>query len=118
MMGSILTTRAADQGEAPCRTPPSPAAGSSRTPPSAPPPSDNGREARRSPEAATKAGVATQMGTQIHASGNYRRVVELVQAGAVGPVGEVHVWVSRAWGRQSAEDAKRNKDIVAVAERP
>src|SRR5690349_22216498 len=42
--------------------------------------------------------VATQMGTQIHAGDNYRRVVELVQAGAVGPVGECHVWVSRDWG--------------------
>ena len=29
--------------------------------------------------------VATQMGTQIHATDNYRRVVELVRAGAIGP---------------------------------
>jgi predicted dehydrogenase len=35
----------------------------------------------------------TQMGTQIHALDNYRRVVELVQAGAIGEVTEVHVWV-------------------------
>jgi predicted dehydrogenase len=35
----------------------------------------------------------TQMGTQIHALDNYRRVVELVQAGAIGDVTEVHVWV-------------------------
>src|SRR5947207_5055887 len=33
----------------------------------------------------------TQIGTQIHAGYNYRRVVELVQSGAVGPVREVHV---------------------------
>src|SRR5436305_442401 len=39
----------------------------------------NVREARLITEAAKKAGVATQMGTQIHASSNYRRVVELVQ---------------------------------------
>src|SRR5436309_8071328 len=64
-------------------------------------------EARVIREAAAKAKVATQMGTQIHASENYRRVVELVQTGAVGPVSEVHVWVSRAWGLQSAEDAKK-----------
>jgi len=38
------------------------------------------------------------MGTQIHATENYRRVVELVQAGAVGPIREVHVWVERNWG--------------------
>lgn len=76
------------------------------------------REARRITEAAREAGVATQMGTQIHASGNYRRVVELLQANAIGPVTEVHVWVSRAWGRQTEEEAKRNKDIVSVSERP
>ena len=48
-------------------------------------------EARRIREAANKAGVATQMGTQIHAGTNYRRVVELIQTGAVGTVREVHV---------------------------
>jgi hypothetical protein len=78
----------------------------------------NVREARLIAEAARKAGVATQMGTQIHASGNYRRVVELVQFGAIGPVHEVHVWVSRAWGRQSEEEAKQNRDIVWTTERP
>ncbi len=49
-------------------------------------------------EAAARARVATQMGTQIHASDNYRRVVELVQANAVGPIRACHVWVARAWG--------------------
>src|SRR5882672_6244428 len=36
-------------------------------------------EARKIREAAAKANVATQMGIQIHATENYRRVVELVQ---------------------------------------
>jgi predicted dehydrogenase len=76
------------------------------------------REARIITEAAKKAGVATQMGTQIHATGNYRRVVELVQGGAIGPVREAHVWVSRAWGRQSPQEAKDNHDIVSTQERP
>ena len=58
------------------------------------------------------------MGIQIHAGENYRRVVELIQSGAIGPVREVHVWVSRAWGWQSAEAAKRNRDIIHVMERP
>ncbi len=75
-------------------------------------------EARVIREAAAKTKVATQMGTQIHATDNYRRVVELVQAGAVGGVTECHVWVGRTWGRQSAEDAKKYKDIVHVEERP
>lgn len=75
-------------------------------------------EARVITEAAAKAGVATQMGTQIHAGNNYRRVVELVQSGAIGPVRECHVWVSRAWGWQSEEDAKKNKDRVWSFETP
>ena len=39
--------------------------------------------------------VATQMGTQIHATDNYRRVVELIQSGAIGPVHEAHSWVEQ-----------------------
>ncbi len=42
--------------------------------------------------------LATQMGTQIHATDNYRRVVEVVQSGAIGPVTEVQVWVNKDWG--------------------
>jgi len=75
-------------------------------------------EARLITEAAREAGVATQMGTQIHASDNYRRVVELVQSGAVGPIREAHVWVDRAWGWQSKEDAEANKDRVWSFETP
>jgi len=55
-------------------------------------------EARIIREAAAKTKVATQMGNQNHANDNYRRVIELIQTGAIGPVTEAHVWVSRAWG--------------------
>ncbi len=75
-------------------------------------------EARIIRQAAAKAKVATQMGIQIHAGDNYRRVVELIQAQAIGPVREVHVWVGRAWGLQSEEDAKKHGDIVSVQDRP
>jgi len=75
-------------------------------------------EARVIREAAAKTKVATQMGIQIHAGDNYRRVVELIQTGAIGKVKEAHVWVGRAWGLQSAEDAKANNDIVHVTDRP
>lgn len=78
----------------------------------------NVAESRLIMQAAEKSGVKTQMGTQIHGMPNYRRVVELIQSGAIGPVREVHVWVSRAWGLQSEEEAQRNKDIVFVTERP
>jgi hypothetical protein len=69
-------------------------------------------------EAAAKTKLATQMGIQIHAGDNYRRVVELVESGAIGPVKEAHVWVGRAWGWQSDEAAKKNHDLVSVRERP
>lgn len=75
-------------------------------------------EARIIREAAAVAGVATQMGTQIHAGDNYRRVVELIQSGAIGAVSECHVWVGRSWGFQSEEDAKKFGDIVYVTDRP
>jgi len=39
--------------------------------------------------------LATQMGTQIHASDNYRRMVELVKGGAIGTVKEARVWCGR-----------------------
>ena len=44
-------------------------------------------EVRTMAELAQEKKLATQMGTQIHAGDNYRRVVELVQSGAIGPVG-------------------------------
>ena len=65
-------------------------------------------EARILAEAAKKHGVVTQMGTQIHAEENYRRVVEMIQAGTIGNVTEVHVWVGKGWGggeRPTTEDA-------------
>ncbi len=76
-------------------------------------------EARIIREAAARArGIATQMGTQVHAGENYRRVVELIQAGAIGPVREAHVWVGRAWGRQPEAAAKKSKDPLFALERP
>lgn len=55
-------------------------------------------EARLLADEAKKRGLATQMGTQIHAGDNYRRVVEVIQSGAIGDVTEVHVWVGKIWG--------------------
>lgn len=76
-------------------------------------------EARVLREAAAKAKVATQMGIQIHSGANYRRVVELIQTGAIGPVSEVHVWVGRTWGWQpTQEEASKYGDIVFSHERP
>ncbi len=54
-------------------------------------------EARFLTDLARKMKVATQLGTQIHAGENYRRVVEIIQSGAIGPVSAVHVWVGKNW---------------------
>ena len=50
-------------------------------------------EARLAAHVAAEQKVATQMGTQIHASDNYRRIVELIRAGAIGAVRECHCWL-------------------------
>ncbi|MFG0262221.1 MAG: Gfo/Idh/MocA family protein [Novipirellula sp. JB048] len=55
-------------------------------------------EVREMQRVATEQGVVSQMGTQNHAGSNYRRVVELVQSGAIGAVRKVHVWFGRRGG--------------------
>jgi predicted dehydrogenase len=55
-------------------------------------------EARLVAETAARQKRVTQMGTQIHAVRNYRDVVEVVRSGAIGTVGEVHVWCARSYG--------------------
>ena len=55
-------------------------------------------ECRAVMETARRNKRVTQLGTQIHAGANYRRTVELVQSGAVGPIQEVHVWVDATYG--------------------
>jgi len=52
-------------------------------------------EARHVAEAARKAKVATQMGNQGAGSEETRRLCELIWAGAVGKVREVHIWTDR-----------------------
>jgi predicted dehydrogenase len=66
-------------------------------------------ECRIVTELARQKQLVTQLGTQIHAENNYRRVVELVQTGAIGPVSEVHVWVNVAYGGK-----ERPKDTSPV----
>lgn len=65
-------------------------------------------EVRLMRQAAARSKSVTQMGTQVHAGDNYRRVVELVQSGAIGPVRRVDVWCSKrpTPGFRAAADAK------------
>ena len=67
-------------------------------------------EARQVALTAKKYKRVTQMGTQIHAGDNYRRVVELVQGGAIGPVKEVHVVLGGARWHATGEP----KDAAVV----
>lgn len=52
-------------------------------------------EARMVRDLAKKKKVATQMGNQGSAEAGLRRSVEVIQAGIVGPVRELHVWSNR-----------------------
>ncbi len=54
-------------------------------------------EARTIARLASGHKVATQMGIQIHAEPNYRRVVELIRSGAIGTVHEVYSWCNKGW---------------------
>jgi predicted dehydrogenase len=68
-------------------------------------------EARIVAETAAKQKRVTQMGTQIHAGTNYRRVVELIQSGAIGTVKEVHTWCGRSWG--GGDRPKESEPVLA-----
>ena len=52
-------------------------------------------EARQLTLAARKYGVITQMGNQGHSGEGNRRLCEMVAAGEIGPVREVHCWTDR-----------------------
>lgn len=67
-------------------------------------------EARLLTYLAKKHGAATQMGTQIHAGSNYRRVVELIRSGAIGEVREAHVWCGKSWSDGRFGEAKPAPD--------
>ena len=55
-------------------------------------------ETRAITDTARRMKRVTQIGTQIHAGANYRRVVELVRSEVIGEVREVHVWVGSSYG--------------------
>ncbi|MAB75054.1 MAG: hypothetical protein CMO47_01150 [Verrucomicrobiales bacterium] len=52
-------------------------------------------EARAMAKVAAETGVVTQMGNQAHANDHMRRCVELIQAGIIGDVRQVHAWTNR-----------------------
>lgn len=52
-------------------------------------------EARLLARTAKQTGVVTQMGNQGHSLEGTRRINELIAAGVIGPVREVHIWTDR-----------------------
>ena len=69
-------------------------------------------EARMMREVAEKKNVCTQMGNQGSALNGLRRAAELVQAGAIGNVKDVHVWTNRPfkYWKQSPDLVSRPKE--------
>lgn len=65
-------------------------------------------EARLMRDTARQYKVATQMGNQGTAADGFRRGVEIIRSGAIGPVREVHVWTNRPF-----KYWKQSPDIVA-----
>lgn len=55
-------------------------------------------ECRILTDLAREKGIATQLGVQRHTIPNMHRIVELIQAGAIGEVEEVHCWIGGSRG--------------------
>ncbi|OWK39394.1 Gfo/Idh/MocA family protein [Fimbriiglobus ruber] len=84
-------------------------------------------EARRLTEVAGEKKLVTQMGIQIHSHPVHKQVVELVHAGAIGKVQEVHSWSGKSWGDTTPKPAQKDappagfdwdKWLGVAAERP
>lgn len=66
-------------------------------------------EARAIRQLSLKHKVATQMGIQIHAESNYRRVVELIRSNAIGQITEVYTWCNKGWSNGRFAEAPGKK---------
>ena len=73
-------------------------------------------EARQLAEAARKYKVATQHDNENHATEGVRRLVEYVQAGAVGTVKEVYIWSDRPIWPQGLARRPASKPVPAHLE--
>ena len=69
-------------------------------------------EARLMARVASETKVATQMGNQAHAGEPIRRAVEMVRAGVIGDVTEVHCWTDRPIWPQGMKDPLPAEPVV------
>lgn len=70
-------------------------------------------EARLVRKLASDKKLATQMGNQGSAGSGLRRAVEVIQAGVIGPVRELHVWSNRPVWPQGLNRPQGSDDIPA-----
>jgi hypothetical protein len=84
-------------------------------------------EVRRLTEIARERKLQTQMGIQVHSSGQYKTAVNLIHSGVIGKIKEVHTWSNKKWGDSDPEPthsdpipAELNWDLWlgVAAERP
>jgi predicted dehydrogenase len=75
-------------------------------------------ETRRLRDAARASGGVTQMGQQGHAMEGSRRAVEVIRAGTIGDVSEIHVWTDRpaGWWPQGIERPTETPPVPATLE--
>lgn len=69
-------------------------------------------EARLMAKAAEYYKVKTQMGNQAHAGEPIRRAVELIRAGVIGPVREVHAWTDRPIWSQGFKAIQGRAELI------
>jgi len=55
-------------------------------------------EARAMRKLAADNDLVTQMGTQFHSSGKYKKAIAFIQSGIIGKVSRVHTWSYKNWG--------------------
>ena len=68
-------------------------------------------EARQLAEAATKYKVATQMGNQGYSNEGTRQCAEMIWAGEIGNVTEVHAWTDRPWWPQGLTEIPKEDPV-------
>ncbi|HIG30847.1 MAG TPA: Gfo/Idh/MocA family oxidoreductase [Verrucomicrobiales bacterium] len=68
-------------------------------------------EARMMAQVAQETGVKTQMGNQAHANDHMRRCAELIRAGVIGKVKEVHAWTNRPIWPQGFKTAPEKQPV-------
>jgi predicted dehydrogenase len=59
-------------------------------------------EVRRLTEIAKERRLVSQMGIQVHSSGEYQTAVQVIRSGVVGKIREVHTWSNKKWGDSAA----------------